>query len=114
MDKRIIFTNDKGGISIICPAPECGLTIEQIAQKDVPAGKEYKIVDVSEIPLDRTYRNSWEIKEGKIEENTLKKKVIDDAVAQKAVDALVEEKKKELAIEALKADGVLDVNGKVK
>lgn len=57
--KRIIYTNDEGGVSIIVPASECGLTIEQIAEKDVPAGKAYKIVDVSEIPSDRTYRNAW-------------------------------------------------------
>lgn len=60
MDKRIIYQNDEGGISIVVPAPECGLTIEEIAAKDVPAGKDYKIVDVSEIPTDRTFRNAWE------------------------------------------------------
>lgn len=63
MDKRIIYQNDKGGVSIIVPAPECGLTIEEIAAKDVPAGKPYKIVDVSDIPSDRTFRNAWEYAE---------------------------------------------------
>lgn len=60
MDKRIIYPNDDGGVSVIIPAPECGLTIEQIAAKDVPAGKPYKIVDVAEIPTDRTFRAAWE------------------------------------------------------
>lgn len=60
MNKRIIFPNDGGGVVVLIPAPECSLTIEQIAAKDVPAGKPYKIVDVSEIPLDRTFRNAWE------------------------------------------------------
>ena len=59
MDKRIVYKNDDGTISIIIPA-DCGLTIEQIATKDVPEGKEYHIVDVSEIPSDRTFRNAWE------------------------------------------------------
>lgn len=58
MNKRIIYQNDEGGISIIIPA-DCGLTIEEIAAKDVPAGKDYHIVDVSEIPTDRTFRNAW-------------------------------------------------------
>ena len=58
MDKRIIYKNDDNTISIIIPA-DCGLTIEQIAAKDVPAGKEYHIVDKSEIPYDRTFRNAW-------------------------------------------------------
>jgi hypothetical protein len=59
MNSRIIYpTND--GVAIIVPAPECGLTIEEIAAKDVPAGTPYKIVDVSDIPEDRTFRNAWE------------------------------------------------------
>lgn len=59
MNSRIIFPNDEGGVSVIIPAPECGLTIEEIAAKDVPAGKPYKIVDVSDIPSDRTFRSAW-------------------------------------------------------
>ena len=47
-------------MAVIIPAPECGLTIEEIAAKDVPAGKQFKIVDVSDIPEDRTFRNAWE------------------------------------------------------
>jgi hypothetical protein len=58
MNQRIIYENDEGGISIIVPT-ECGLTIEEIAAKDVPAGKAYNIVDVSEIPTDRTFRDAW-------------------------------------------------------
>jgi hypothetical protein len=60
MNSRIIFPTDDGGVAVIVPA-ECGLTIEEIAAKDVPAGKEYKIVDVSDIPSDRTFRNAWEM-----------------------------------------------------
>ena len=60
MDKRIIYPTDDGGVAVIVPAPNSGLSIEQIAEKDVPAGKEYQIVDVSEIPSDRTFRNAWE------------------------------------------------------
>ena len=58
MDKRIVYQNDEGGISIIVPT-DCGLTIEEIAAKDVPQGKAYNIVDVSEIPTDRTFRDAW-------------------------------------------------------
>lgn len=61
MDKRIIYKTDEGGVAIIVPAPDCGLTIDEIAKKDVPAGKQYFIVDASEIPTDRTFRNAWEI-----------------------------------------------------
>ena len=60
MNQRIIYPTDEGGVAIIIPAPECGLTIEEIAIKDVPEGKPYKIVDVADIPTDRTFRGAWE------------------------------------------------------
>ena len=60
MNQRIIYPNDDGGVAIVIPAPQCGLTIEQIVAKDVPAGKPFKIVDVADIPTDRTFRNAWE------------------------------------------------------
>lgn len=58
--KRIIYPTDEGGVAIIVPAPECGMTIEEIAAKDVPEGKEYKIIDTADVPSDRTFRNAWE------------------------------------------------------
>ena len=65
MDKRIIYKNDDGTIGIIIPA-NCGLTVEQIAQKDVPTGKSYKIVNVSEIPSDRNFRDAWTIDDAEL------------------------------------------------
>jgi hypothetical protein len=59
MNSRIIYPTDDGGVAIIIPA-DCGLTIEEIAAKDVPEGKPFKIVDVADIPTDRTFRNAWE------------------------------------------------------
>jgi hypothetical protein len=65
MNQRIIYPNDDGGVSILIPTPEylAEHTIEELAAKDVPAGKPYKIVDVSDIPEDRTFRNAWEYAE---------------------------------------------------
>lgn len=59
-DKRIIYPTPEGGVAVIVPAPECGLTIEEIARKDVPAGVDFRIVDAADIPDDRTFRNAWE------------------------------------------------------
>lgn len=59
-DKRIIYPTDEGGVAVIVPAPGCELTVEEIARKDVPAGKPYKIVNAADIPEDRTFRNAWE------------------------------------------------------
>ncbi len=64
MDSRIIYPTDDGGVAVIIPAPEWlaeeGNTMELLAQMRVPEGKPYKIVDVSDIPSDRTFRNAWE------------------------------------------------------
>jgi len=62
MTKRIIYPTDNGGVAIIVPSSEYLVehTIEELAAKDVPAGKPYKIVDVADIPSDRTFRNAWE------------------------------------------------------
>jgi hypothetical protein len=65
MNQRIIYPNNDGGVSILVPSPEylAEHTIEELAAKDVPAGKPFKIVDVSDIPTDRTFRNAWEYAE---------------------------------------------------
>jgi len=65
MNQRIIYPNDDGGVSILIPTPEYleTHTIEELAAKDVPAGKPYQIVNVADIPTDRTFRNAWEYQE---------------------------------------------------
>jgi hypothetical protein len=65
-DKRIIYKNTDGSVGIIVPIIESGLTVEQIAKKDVPTGLNYKIVDVSEISSDRTFRDAWTIDEAEL------------------------------------------------
>ena len=64
MNSRIIYPTDNGGVAIVVPAPKWlaqeGNTMEVLAQMRVPEGKPYKIVDVTDIPSDRTFRNAWE------------------------------------------------------
>lgn len=85
--QAIVYPNNEGGIAIILPAPNCGLTLEEIARKDVPpikrlvpsgimkidpeTGEEYeaehevaeprpyRIIDAADIPADRTFRDAW-------------------------------------------------------
>lgn len=63
--KRIIYRTDDGGVAIIIPSPEAvGVYgIDAIAQKDVPTGKPYKIVDAADIPTDRSLRDAWTVDE---------------------------------------------------
>jgi hypothetical protein len=67
MEKRIIYPTDDGGVAIIIPAPEWlaqeGNTIEALAEKDVPAGKPWQVIDASDVPTDRTFRAAWEYQE---------------------------------------------------
>jgi len=55
---KILFPNPEGGISVIIPTDE--LSIEDVCQKDVPAGTPYLIVEDDVIPSDRSFRNAWE------------------------------------------------------
>jgi hypothetical protein len=55
MNQRILYPTDAGGVAVIIPAESI-----EAALKDVPEGKPFKIVDVSEIPTDRLFRNAWE------------------------------------------------------
>lgn len=65
MNSRIIYPTDEGGVAVIIPTQEAldlhG--IQAIAIKDVPAGKPFKIVNVGDVPSDRTFRNAWEYAE---------------------------------------------------
>lgn len=64
MNQRIIYKTDEG-VAVIIPTNEClqSHTLQEIAEKDVPAGKSYKIVSVADIPSDRTFRNAWTVDE---------------------------------------------------
>jgi hypothetical protein len=61
MTQVIIYLQDNGVVAVIIPTQEAleQHGVQAIAAKDVPAGKPYKIVDVSDIPSDRTWRNAW-------------------------------------------------------
>ena len=61
--KRILYRQDNGVVAIISPANNTSLTVEEIAAKDVPTGYKYKIVDVGDIPTDRSFRGAWTVSE---------------------------------------------------
>lgn len=71
MDQRIIYST-ADGVAVIIPAPDCGLTIEQIAAKDVPEGVAYEIVTTADLPSDRTFRGAW-VKNGRAIEHDMAK-----------------------------------------
>lgn len=60
VNSRIIYPTDEGGVAIVIPSPEYTGTMEELAEATVPPGTEFKVVLVSDIPTDRTFRNAWE------------------------------------------------------
>lgn len=84
MNQRIIYKTPDGGVAVIVPATTIDACMKDIPKPvtvyDVPTGVfetdedgdrfevmgarthtfEYAIVDVAEIPTDRTFRDAWE------------------------------------------------------
>ena len=63
--KRIIFKGLDNTVGVIIPSQEAmsKYTLVQIANKDVPYGLQWKIVNTGDVPSDRTFRNAWELAE---------------------------------------------------
>ena len=66
MDKRIVYTNAEGGVSVVIPAPDARLPEEsdeqfanRIASTDVPPATPYTVVDATDLPIRDEFRNAW-------------------------------------------------------
>ena len=65
-NRLVIYPNEDNGISVLHPALNTGLTVEQIAVKDVPSGKPFKFITTDDLPTDedgnydRSFRAAWE------------------------------------------------------
>lgn len=60
MDSRIVYQPAGQPVAVLVPC-ECGLTLEQIGSKDVPAGVPFWIVGVEMLPTDRAFRDAWQL-----------------------------------------------------
>tara|TARA_R110002020_G_scaffold455933_1_gene672196 strand:- start:405 stop:617 length:213 start_codon:yes stop_codon:yes gene_type:complete len=60
---KIIYKTPENTVAVMFASQEWTGTMEELAQKDVPTGLKYKIVEDSVIPTDRTFRNAWEVDE---------------------------------------------------
>lgn len=73
--KCIVYTRPDGGTSVTVPAPRArkeGETddefVERIRQKDVPRGAtNVRIIDDTEYPSDRAFRDAWKLGQAGIE-----------------------------------------------
>ena len=58
-DYRFVYTRDDGGVTVVTPVDNCGLTLEQIKYKDCPNDRTVYTVSKSAIPSDRSFRDAW-------------------------------------------------------
>ena len=68
---KIVYKHDNGMVRIVIPTPQVLTeinpatgklwTVEDIAKKDIPKGYKYKIVQDSDVPTDRSFRNAWSV-----------------------------------------------------
>jgi len=82
--QRILYAQENGVLAIVIPVPDCGLTIDQIAEKDVPEGVPFTIVDVADIPTDRTFRGAWEYAGNAVATNMTKAREIAHGIRRAA------------------------------
>lgn len=54
----IVFHMGNGKVALVIPAPEYADQIEAVAEKDVPEGKQWRIIDAAELPP-RESRDRW-------------------------------------------------------
>jgi len=66
MAKKIIYKQENGTLSIITPVENDLMTIEEIAKKDVPTGLPYKIIEDTDLPSSREFRNAWTIDDAEL------------------------------------------------
>lgn len=56
---QVIIYQQGSGVAVVIPAPNSGLTINEVAAKDVPEGASWRVVDDSSLPSYDS-RDRWE------------------------------------------------------
>ena len=63
---KIIYTTSEGTLAFLTPSREWEDRMLEIGKKDVTKGLKFKIVEDSDIPSDRSFRNAWEVDEAEL------------------------------------------------
>lgn len=70
-NKAIVYKKQDGGIALVIPTME-GLenfSLLDLAKKDVPLGRPFKIVDKTDLPsLEDTFIETWEIDDADLDD----------------------------------------------
>ena len=67
---KVVYKETDGTVAIIHTVansinPSTGQqwTVEELAKKDVPTGSKYKIIEDSDLPSNRNFRDAWVVDE---------------------------------------------------
>lgn len=74
MTQVIIFKNDMGGVATCVPTGE--ISIDAVMNKDVPAGRGARIVNMTDLPRDNDFYDAWEMDDTTVTVNLAKAKEI--------------------------------------
>ena len=56
---QVIITPFESTIAVLYPHNFDGLTVEEIAKKFTPTNIPYLVIDSSDLPEDRSFRDAW-------------------------------------------------------
>ncbi len=90
MSQRIIFMNENDVLSVVVPTSEWTGTMFELAERTVPPGVAYDIVDESAIPGDREFRNGWVKNGSKVDISLAKaKEIVKDRIREERAPELL-------------------------
>lgn len=83
---KIIFQNENGGVSVVHPVPQEKKKnwplikdeeyLQHVIKRSVPPGVNYKVIEDHQIPVDRTFRDAWNLTQFGVAVNMTKAKAI--------------------------------------
>lgn len=75
METIVLFTNTDGKVGMLMPNLDCGLTLAEIIEKDLPSGAtDVTITDHTALPADTMFSDSWSIVDNSVVEDLAKAK----------------------------------------
>ena len=57
--KIIIYTTDSKSVAVMCPAPDFSGDLYALAEKDVPAGAQWRIINADQLPSEAQWKWQW-------------------------------------------------------
>lgn len=110
--KKIIYNLD-GHFQCASPAHDDAEFLHFVLTKDVPAwATDITVVESSEIPASRTFRNAWVVVQGKVTVDMVKAKAIKMTGIRTDRDALLDQTDKQMIAKMEKGSDLKDLKDK--